>query len=154
MKMSVKMTTTTDRDDPDEEEGVEGKDGEHRQLHYPEVARLLLHEEAGRGLHQMFELWHIVKYLLVVLHDINQGGFLSVRIAIRIVKIGLANYIYRQLRSVTRRNIQLTIFIQKSEFRIPLDFAPVFCWPESGQLGGRQAIPSKLAASKQTRLLS
>ena len=47
MKMSVKMTTTTDRDDPDEEEGVEGEDGEHRQLHHPEVARLLLHEEAG-----------------------------------------------------------------------------------------------------------
>ena len=53
--MSVKMTTTTDRDDPDEEEGVEGKDCEHRQLHHPEVARLLLHEEAGRGLQQMFE---------------------------------------------------------------------------------------------------
>ena len=96
--MSVKITMTTDRDDPDEEEGVEGKDGEHGQLHHPEVARLLLHEEAGRGLQQMFELWHIIKYLLVVLHVVNQGGFLSVRIAIRIVKIGLANHISRQLR--------------------------------------------------------
>ena len=152
--MSVKITMTTDRDDPDEEEGVEGKDGEHRQLHHPEVARLLLHEEAGRGLQQMFELWHIIKYLLVVLHVVNQGGFLSVRIAIRIVKIGLANHIYRQLRRVKRRNIQLTIFDHEYEFRIPLDFAPVFCWPESSQLGGRQAIPSKLEASKQTRQLS
>ena len=154
MKMSVKMTMTTNRDDPDEEEGVEGKDCEHGQLHHPEVARLLLHEEAGRSLQQMFEgttLWHIMKYFLVLLHDVNQGGFLSVRIAIRIVKIGLANHIYRQLRRVKRRNIQLTIFNQKSEFRIPLDFAPVFCWPELGQLGGRQAIPSKLEASKQTR---
>ena len=152
------MTMTTNRDDPDEEEGVEGKDGEHRQLRHPEVARLLLHEEAGRSLHQMFEgitLWHIIKYLLVVVHVVNQGDFISVRIAIsRIVKIGLANYIYRQLRWVKRRNIQLTIFNQESEFRIPLDFAPVFCWPESGQLGSRQAIPSKLEASKQTRLLS
>ena len=106
----------------------------------------------------MFEgttLWHIMKYFLVLLHDVNQGGFLSVRIAIsRIVKIGLANYIYRQLRWVKRRNIQLTIFNQESEFRIPLDFAPVFCWPESGQLGSRQAIRSKLEASKQTRQLS
>ena len=157
MKMSVKMTTTTNRDDPDEEEGVEGEDGEHRQLHHPEVARLLLHEEAGRGLHQMFEgitLWHIMKYLLVVLHVVNQGGFLSIRNAIRMVKIGLDNHIYRQLCWVTRRNIQLTIFNQESEFWIPLDFAPVFCWPESGQLGSRQAIRSKLEASKQTRLLS
>ena len=47
MKMLVKMTTTTNRDDPDKEEGVEGEDGEHGQLHHPEVARLLLHEEAG-----------------------------------------------------------------------------------------------------------
>ena len=148
---------TTNRDDPDEEEGVEGKDGEHGQLHHPEVARLLLHEEAGRCLQQMFggiTLWHIIKYLLFILHDINQGGFLSVRIAIKIVKIGLANYIYRQLRWVTSRNIQLTIFNQKSEFRIPLDFAPVFCWPGLGQLWDRPAIRSKLEASKQTRQLS
>ena len=90
----------------------------------------------------------------MVLHVVNQGGFLSVRIAIRIVKIGLANHIYRPLRRVKRRNIQLTIFNQKSKFRIPLDFAPVFCWPELGQLGDRQAIQSKLEASKQTRQLS
>ena len=97
----------TNHDDPDKEEGVEGEDGEHGQLHHPEVARLLLHEEAGRGLQQMFDgitLWHIMKYVLAVLHVVNQWGFLSVRIAIRIVKIGLANYIYRQLRRVKRRN--------------------------------------------------
>ena len=36
-----------DRDDPDEEEGVEGEDDEHGHLHHPQVARFVLHEEAG-----------------------------------------------------------------------------------------------------------
>ena len=37
----------TDGDDPDEEEGVEGEDDEHRHLHHPQVARFVVHEEAG-----------------------------------------------------------------------------------------------------------
>ena len=44
------MEKITDRDDPDEEEGVEGKDDEHGHLHHPQVARFIIHEEAGRFL--------------------------------------------------------------------------------------------------------
>ena len=40
------------RDDPDEEEGVEGEDDEHGHLHHPQVAGFVLHEEAGGGLIQ------------------------------------------------------------------------------------------------------
>ena len=39
-----------DRDDPDEEEGVEGEDDEHGHLHHPQVARFVIHKEAGRFL--------------------------------------------------------------------------------------------------------
>ena len=50
MKMSVKMTMTTNRDDPDEEEGVEGEDDEHGHLHHPQVTVFFFHEHAGRFL--------------------------------------------------------------------------------------------------------
>ena len=42
----------TDRDNPDEEESVEGENDEHGYLHHPEVAGFILHEEAGGGLIQ------------------------------------------------------------------------------------------------------
>ena len=46
------MEKIADRYDPDEEEGVEGKDDEHGHLHHPQVAGFVLHEEAGGGLIQ------------------------------------------------------------------------------------------------------
>ena len=39
-----------DRDDPDEEEGVEGEDDEHGHLHHPQVTVFFFHEHAGRFL--------------------------------------------------------------------------------------------------------
>ena len=38
------------RDDPDEEEGVEGEDDEHGHLHHPQVTVFFFHEHAGRFL--------------------------------------------------------------------------------------------------------
>ena len=51
-----------DRDDPDEEEGVEGEDDEHGHLHHPQVASFLLHEEAGRYLEYKTHLLDMAKF--------------------------------------------------------------------------------------------
>ena len=51
------------RDDPDEEEGVEGEDDEHGHLHHPQVTVFSFHEHAGRFLRKNTNIFKKCSYI-------------------------------------------------------------------------------------------